>query len=115
MELMAGTQGQLGMGDLSFLSAAEDHPLPQRSMPRWTKEMPLRSIDRHVRACRSMPAVQKNQHQILSTEEPRDVLGQEPSYFYLLPELILGHRTTYTNTAWRELGSKECLHTSKQR
>jgi hypothetical protein len=76
---------------------------------------PPRSADSPVRTSRTTSAAQRNLSGTLRTQELRTCLGQESSSFYLFPELILYHRTTYTNTTRRELVSQECLHTCEHR
>ena len=61
---------------------------------------------RPVSSGRTTPAAKRNLPRTLRTQEQRSYLGQESSNFCLLPELILGHRATYTNTSRRELVSR---------
>ena len=62
---------------------------------------PSRSVARPESTGRNTSAAQRNQPKTLRTQEPWGSWGQKSSDFCLRPELILGHRATYTNIAMR--------------
>jgi hypothetical protein len=56
------------------------------------------SADKSVSAGKTITAAQRKPHSSLCKQERRRCLGQWPSSFHLLLDLILCHRATYKNT-----------------
>ena len=74
-----------------------------------------RSAYRTASAGRTTIDAQRNSKGPPRTQELRGCLVQKSSSLCLHPELILCHRTTYTNIARRELIFQECLYTCEHR